>query len=1218
MSNKIKDILSIQLENDIKNVIDLNSQQETDIKEELDGFILTESLAGHLSDFLDAFCSDMKESGVWLSGFYGSGKSYFAKMLGFLIANPTVVGTSMRERFMPKLAGLRNENLIKNQINSLNKSDYLVVLFDSAKVDYSHGLSFMAMSRFLLTLGLLNNWMGFLEYDMLIEQRYDDFLAVVKSQNSGQEWAQIRHSMTNITKFRQAVIELYGISADDFEEKKKLVEAKINSYDADTLKNDLQRYLEIYPAKRVVFFIDEVSEALNQNHINLLDLEGLSEALSSLGNRVWTVGIAQQAFQDVLNGSGISVQMLNKVEARFKTRIPIAAEEIDTIIRRRLLTKKVEGKQQLEAYYTKNSGMVLDVTNIAGISLQPTKDAETYSDYYPFFEHQFKMLQYFLFGSRNTVTSQIGTRGMLISVFDVLKKESMTEADVFTHVNATQLCNQAEESVTEALRMRYEQAEAHLSAEPFKYVQGKALLQTIHFLDKSGAHATVENIARSYVCRLEQYYDILAEVKQALDILVSHNVLIPTANQYKITSQIEQQIIDDMNGFEVPSYRSMAQVTNNLKQLKLVKVCQSLLQDGMNIPFCVETSIGENIANASERFMKVSIDNPFYPEDYESKVAAIKQETQNDRNKISIIPSNADANTIMDLARDLLQIEYIESKNYSTAEEKAVVNTISATKEAKMTQLDELIRKAYTEGTVVYLYNTYQLDDANYAKEIEQVQRRMFGNIYTQRLSATLNDDMAESIIKKPAAQLYKMFGASEEFRFFDTSGKFIGDNLSVVTAILDKCKSYINGKDLEDTLAGPPTGYTYGTIVCAMAALFRGNKVVIKYNGTEYHSAADTGAEQIFKQQKNFGKASFKAVLKSLSYKERQDIVDILKQDCNYKKNTDDNDLSYNLNDFEIVECISLLSVKMMDKVKAYILFDDEKEKLFKGSVQARSFLAEYSAKVTEANYMATARLFLQNADEYISAVERIEKDLRFIDSEFKVIEEERDFILDVKEELEKTGGDMQLIQEKMDLFREAREKDLVANASKLKQWAQDIKDIYYQLMCHQAGELTKDCLGLDKKAAALKKVLDAYPHAWNEKIYSQISTLEKKLQQFATLHIDLKGWSVKCSNSSMLLRDIAYQQQQLKQDSQDVDIWETAIVTEDPKPKPVPAPTPIPGPTPGPTPTPPMPKPVERKMRSKMPKGSCSVGQYRDWLKQQLAMTNKFGDTDVLNFDE
>lgn len=67
--------------------------------------------------------------------------------------------------------------------------------------------------------------------------------------------------------------------------------------------------------------------------------------------------------------------------------------------------------------------MIQDITHIAGVSLNATKDEHTYADYYPFYEHQFKLLQYFLFGSRDTVTSQIGTRGMLVSVFDVLKKK---------------------------------------------------------------------------------------------------------------------------------------------------------------------------------------------------------------------------------------------------------------------------------------------------------------------------------------------------------------------------------------------------------------------------------------------------------------------------------------------------------------------------------------------------------------------------------------------------------------------------------------------------------------------------------------------------------------------------------------------------------------------------------------------------------------------------
>ena len=185
---KIKDILSIQLDNDIKNVIDLNSQSEDEIKEELDGFILTESLAGHLSDFLDKFCSDMKESGVWLSGFYGSGKSYFAKMLGFLIENPVIQGTPFRERFMHKLVGLNNEAFIKNQISSLDKSKYQVVLFDSAKVDNKHGIAYMAMGQFLLSLGLMSNWIGLMEYHLLLNNQYEDFLQKVEEQNGGKKW----------------------------------------------------------------------------------------------------------------------------------------------------------------------------------------------------------------------------------------------------------------------------------------------------------------------------------------------------------------------------------------------------------------------------------------------------------------------------------------------------------------------------------------------------------------------------------------------------------------------------------------------------------------------------------------------------------------------------------------------------------------------------------------------------------------------------------------------------------------------------------------------------------------------------------------------------------------------------------------------------------------------------------------------------------------------
>jgi len=97
---KIKDLLKLNLDVDIKNVIDLEDQVEEEIRYEIDNYIVTENIGKYLSTFASKFNSNIKETGVWLSGFYGSGKSYFGKMLGYLLANKEIMGTSAIERFI--------------------------------------------------------------------------------------------------------------------------------------------------------------------------------------------------------------------------------------------------------------------------------------------------------------------------------------------------------------------------------------------------------------------------------------------------------------------------------------------------------------------------------------------------------------------------------------------------------------------------------------------------------------------------------------------------------------------------------------------------------------------------------------------------------------------------------------------------------------------------------------------------------------------------------------------------------------------------------------------------------------------------------------------------------------------------------------------------------------------------------------------------------------
>ena len=72
---KIKDLLSIDLNVDIKNVINIEDMSENEIQKEIEDYIVTDGLAKDFEQFLDKFTSNAVETGVWISGFYGAGKS---------------------------------------------------------------------------------------------------------------------------------------------------------------------------------------------------------------------------------------------------------------------------------------------------------------------------------------------------------------------------------------------------------------------------------------------------------------------------------------------------------------------------------------------------------------------------------------------------------------------------------------------------------------------------------------------------------------------------------------------------------------------------------------------------------------------------------------------------------------------------------------------------------------------------------------------------------------------------------------------------------------------------------------------------------------------------------------------------------------------------------------------------------------------------------------
>ena len=454
---KVKEILTIDLTEDIKNVIDLEDISEKEIQAEIESYIVTDGLAREYVGFVDTFTSDILETGVWISGFYGSGKSYFGKLLGYMLSNPNIGGTPARDRIIQRFTGINDEALVKNALSRLNTITSRVVFLDIAKQDTSKGIAYTLFRNFLRSLNLPENEHGIFLFQLMLSERktiVQDFIFDV----SGLDWNEIR---TSSFKYAKAIKELYinlGNTESDYDNLMTTIRRDMDQFSASRLREELSNYLQVEKNEKVIFLFDEASEAINQKKISLLDLEGLSESLSSLGGKVWTIAIAQEKLDDVINNSNVSKAQLTKVTDRFKTKIHLEATEVDVIIRNRLLKKNESGIQKLTDHFRKNAGKISDHAAIHGAGISKTDSADNYATYYPFYKYQFDLLQNFLFGTKGYASTKVAARGMIITTYDILKQE-VQHTDLFHTVTGWHIAKEGQPQPPVRLVSRYDNAE---------------------------------------------------------------------------------------------------------------------------------------------------------------------------------------------------------------------------------------------------------------------------------------------------------------------------------------------------------------------------------------------------------------------------------------------------------------------------------------------------------------------------------------------------------------------------------------------------------------------------------------------------------------------------------------------------------------------------------------------------------------------------------------
>lgn len=1191
---KIKEILTIDLSEDIKNVIDLEGISEKEIQTEIESYIVTDGLARKYADFADIFTSNILETGVWISGFYGSGKSYFGKLLGYMLSNRTIVGTPARDRITQRFTGINDEALVKNALSRLDAFKSRVVFLDIAKQDTSKGLAFTLFRNFLRSLSLPENEHGIFLFQLMLSEgktSVQDFIFDA----SGLDWNEIR---TSSFKYAKAIKELFikkGNSDADYDNLITTIRRDIDQFSASRLKEELSNFLSVEKNEKVVFLFDEASEAINQKKFNLLDLEGVSESLSSLGGKVWTIAIAQEKLDDVINNSNVSKAQLTKVTDRFKIKIHLEATEVDVIIRNRLLRKTETGIQKLTEHFKKNSGKISDHASIHGAGISKTDSAENYATYYPFYKYQFDLLQNFLFGTKGYASTKVAARGMIITTYDILKQE-VQHTDIFHTVTGWHIAKEGQPQPPVRLVSRYDNAERILS-ESGSSISGRKLLETINFLTEAEVTpSSLPNIIKSFISDPDVYHKVQDDVVKALDILTEAKVLLDSNKTYRITSDIEQRLLDEMNGFTVQGFVKKKQLITAYKGANITKSIGKVADNGLQFDFHITTDNDDELTAPSLKYLKVKVKSVYnISDDRLADIDALKVQHQNDKDLLWLVPDNSHFKELDRLIEEVERITYLEQKyNNPNSEEGKILISFSTAKGEKQNRIKDLVEESLINATAIYLYNTLQLNKDNWQTTIQAQQKSIIQNVYSKRLASQLGDSVAAAVIKEANSGRLKHYFTSSDFAFFDAQGNFVGENLKVSEEILYKVRNtFVDGGTLEKDLEQPPAGFTFGTVISSVAALMRAGKLIAKYNGAEKYSWRDEGVAGIFSAAREFRKASFKAVSKSLSALQKQELAQFLLdiEVAKYIKRKVD----YNTNDFELVAAVRDTAKYFADKVTTLRNSEKEFDKLFPKADENASYLGVFTGAVSEANYIDNAVEFLAAKENFLKALQEIEKVEKFFRNNLSKVKEWKSFITAVQDELIKAATSNAIIQQLKTDFENNLNGDVTKNFASLQQKAQKTKDEYHQLFSVAVKDCAAKYTEIDALSSSLINEIESLPSGLNNLALSKASALCQYAKQrtLATVSID---FDVKDKQSRFTYSEVLSFIDLYPSKKAEIEIAKASLIKSK-------APEPQPGTSPTPT---------VKKYVVKMPNSKIKVSEYKSWLQGELQKLASASDND------
>ena len=845
----IKDMFEKEIDRDIQGVIIAGQGGAENAAQELDEYVVTKELQKHFADFFSAYKKGIggttPKMGVWISGFFGSGKSHFLKILSDLLADKSVGDRRAIDYFADdSLAGGKPKIVDRKVLADMRlaaDTETDVVLFNiDAKSDGGSKQNKDAIVNVFLK--VFNEMQGFcgampfladLERKLTEEGQYNEFKQKFE-ELYGEAWEESRQDfdfiqddvvqvLTEMDFMSEAAArnwcekaaEPYRISIEDFA---KRVKAYI-----DRKGND----------HHVVFLVDEIGQYIGEDSRLMLNLQTVTEELGKeCKGKVWVIVTSQQDIDSVTKVKGND---FSKIQGRFDTRLSLSSANVDEVIKKRILEKKETPAQTLRLLYGQKATIIKNLIVFNdGVEKKLYADENDFVCVYPFVPYQFNLLASVLTSIRTHGASgkhlSEGERSMLAMFKESAMEYKEHEAGTIIpfHAFYDALENFLDHSHRGVIIRAYESD--IINPERKEKVFAVDVLKVL-FMIKYVDQVIVANIDNITSLMAEGIDDdriaLKRKVEDALKVLMRQNLIQKNGDMYVFLTDEEQEINREIESQSI----EMAEIINKVSEM----IFQDIITD-------------KDLANGKYKYQKfngryafhynqIVDDRPYKSvQKYDMGVHIVTPASDCATDEITLRMMSGQGKEILVLLPD--DSAFIdEVRRYLKIEKYLRFNTkdrFAGIKEAKRIEMRErddnakLFLKESLKNAVIYVNgDKAQINAKDVSARVSEALGRLVKTVYHKLdyIDAAMGEDAVRKLLKTSnQATLNPEGGTEPNVHALDDVLQYVAGNsrMHVKTSM----------KSIKDRFMRAPYGFVEDDVQWLVAKLFKRGDVSFFVNG--------------------------------------------------------------------------------------------------------------------------------------------------------------------------------------------------------------------------------------------------------------------------------------------------------------------------------------------------------------------------------------------------